>query len=415
MNIPPNKYYRWQLPRVKKALTTRRVISIVGARQCGKTTITQDLQIPNSIYRTLDDAGLLGLAIDDPINFVKHYNELMIIDEIQRAPNLLTAIKKNVDENQNFGRFLITGSANLQAIPGVKESLAGRIRNIRLRPLSVGEIYGSQPLFLKNALIEKFKLNAQKYDKDDYISLAFAGGYPEPMRLGNILDQQEWYLDYIQAIIKHDLHDIANIRRKPELLELFSVLASWSSKYVDLSTIKSSLAIDTTTIKNYISALENLFMIDSLSPWIKTDYERISKKPIYFLTDSGLMASLLRWKFDQVRIDGDRCGKLIETFIYTQLMSEIEASDIKYNIFHYRDREKREIDFIIENDDNDIIAIEVKSSASVGLNCFKHLKWFKQNYKSHKNFIGLVLYSGEHILSFGESLWAIPISSIWAH
>lgn len=413
--MAPTKYYRWQLARIKRALTTRRVISIVGARQCGKTTITQDLQIPSSIYRTLDDTGLLALAIDDPLNFVKHSNELMIIDEIQRAPNLLTAIKKNVDENQSFGRFLITGSANLQAIPSVKESLAGRIRNIRLRPLSVGEIYSSKPVFLERALKGTFNINAQKYDKDDYISLAFAGGYPEPLRLGNILDQREWYLDYVQAIIKHDLHDVANIRRRPELLELFSVLASWSSKYVDLSTIKSSLAIDAATIKNYISALENLFMVDSLSPWIKTDYERISKKPIYFLTDTGLMASLLRWKFDDVRVDGDRCGKLIETFIYTQLMSEIEASDIKYNIFHYRDREKREVDFIIESDDNTIIGIEVKSSASVGLNSFKHLKWFEQNNKSHTNFIGLVLYSGEHILSFGENLWAVPISSIWAH
>ena len=211
------------------------------------------------------------------------------------------------------------------------------------------------------------------------------------------------------------MKDVANIRRKQELKELVSILAAWSSKYVDLSTIRSSLAIETATIKNYIAALKTLFIVDSLDPWLKTDYERISKKPIYFLADTGLMTSLLGWKFDQVRMHSDRCGKLIETFVYTQLISEIEASDINYKIFHYRDREKREIDFIIENEDNDIIAIEVKSSASVGLDSFKHLKWFKQNNKNHSKFIGIVLYSGEHILPFGENLWAVPISSLWAH
>ena len=147
VNMLTTKYNRWQLVKIMRALKTRRVISVAGARQCGKTTISQDLQMPNSIYRTLDDVGLLELALDDPHNFVKHGNELMIIDEIQRAPNLLTAIKKSVDENQNTGRFLITGSANLQDMPSVKESLAGRISRVRLRPLSIGEIYGSQPIF----------------------------------------------------------------------------------------------------------------------------------------------------------------------------------------------------------------------------------------------------------------------------
>lgn len=181
-----NIYSRWQSKTISKSLKSRRVLVLAGPRQCGKTTLAKQISSPNVIYRTLDDVALLAAAHSDPHGFIAHDKNLMVIDEVQRAPLLLQAIKQDVDVNQKNGRFLLTGSTNLQSLPGVTESLAGRISKIRLRPLSQGEILGSKPNFLDIAFARKFGLLPQenrKYTKSDYIKLAMAGFYPEAIRL----------------------------------------------------------------------------------------------------------------------------------------------------------------------------------------------------------------------------------------
>src|SRR6185437_6669272 len=176
---------------------------------------------------------------NDPHGFVNHGNELMIIDEIQKASILLQAIKKDVDENQNTGRFLLTGSANIQSLPGVNESLAGRVRKIRLRTLVQGEIHTTLPNFLHWAFAQKFPTTYSSDNKDKYIALAFSGGYPEPLRIQQIRESHQWYIDYIHSLIERDLKDIINIKRKSGMKELLSVLASWSSKLMDVSAMAS--------------------------------------------------------------------------------------------------------------------------------------------------------------------------------
>lgn len=413
----PKKYERWQENVVESALSSRRIIVLAGARQCGKTTLAKGLQLPGMIYRTLDDVTLLEAAINDPHGFVHHDNELMIIDEIQKAPILLQAIKKEADENQAAGRFLLTGSANIQSLPGVNESLAGRVRKIRLRTLVQGEVHATLPNFLHWAFAEKFPRTNSHNNKDEYIKIAFGGGYPEPLRINQIRESHLWYIDYINSLIERDLKDIINIRRQSEMKELLSVLASWSSKLMDVSGIASGLSLTRQTITTYINALESLYLIEKLPAWPKTDYDRVNKHDKIFMTDTGLMAAILNWRFEKVRLNGDLNGKLLETFVFTQLMAHIEALEFqneRYNIYHYRDREKREIDFIIENHDGSILGIEVKGGSSISRSDFKHLQWFKDNIAINPNFIGVVLYTGEQIASFGESMWAVPINILWA-
>ena len=151
-------YARWQEDKIKQSLKTRRVLLLVGPRQCGKTTLAKELATDKSIYRTLDDVTLLDAALSDPRGFVRHADELMIIDEVQRAPLLLQAVKQDVDENQSYGRFMLTGSANIQSLPSVKESLAGRVSKVRLRPLSRGEMHRRKPDFIKNAFDGVFNI-----------------------------------------------------------------------------------------------------------------------------------------------------------------------------------------------------------------------------------------------------------------
>jgi predicted AAA+ superfamily ATPase len=411
--MPQAIYERWQYSIIKHALKTRRVIVLSGPRQCGKTTLVKELAGPDVFYRTLDDITLMEAAQHDPQGFIQHDRGLMIIDEIQRVPLLLQAIKQEVDIHQVAGRFLLTGSANIQSLPGVTESLAGRVRKIRLRPLAYGEIYRHLPIFLEEAFSQRFSIASelQEYTKDQYLLDAIAGGYPEA-RLLEGQDKKQWYQDYLDALIEHDLRDISNIRRQDSMRDLLNALAAWSSKLIRLSDLGTNLGLPRGTLQSYVNALEALYLVERVSPWVKTDYERVNKHDKLFITDTGIMATLLNWRLDAVRLDCEKNGKLLETFVFTQLAAQINAQQNNYQLFHYRDREKREIDFLVENEEGNLLGIEVKASSTVTKDSFKHLIWFKEQMKQ-KDFVGVVLYTGQHVVSFKDGMWAVPISVLY--
>jgi uncharacterized protein len=411
--MPNHKFDRWQLKTIENALKTRRVIILAGARQTGKTTLVRYLaSLKNStIYRNLDEITLLEEALSDPHGFVTHNDELMVIDDIQRAPRLLQAIKQEVDLNPSPGRFLLTGSADIQSLANVSGSLAGRVRKIRLRTLSQGELLSQKPDFIQQAFTESFE-KSQPLDKADYLSLAVRGGYPEVVNLER-KERRRWHQDYLETLIECDLKDIANIRRKDSMYKLIEVLAAWSSKFMDISAIGSSLALARPTVVSYINALESLFLIERIRPWCKTDYARVNKFDKLFMVDTGLMTAILNWNVDKICLDGDKNGKLLETFVFNQLSALLDTQADDFVLYHYRDREKREIDFIIENENDELLAIEVKAGTAIKHDDFKHLIWFKKTLSNNNKFIGIILYTGKHIMSFGEHLWAIPMSALW--
>lgn len=421
---------RWQTPGVLEALRTRRVVILEGARQCGKTTLAKSLHTsPGMIYRTLDDVALQAAARADPHGFVAHGPGLMVIDEIQRAPELLQAIKKEVDEHPVPGRFLLTGSTSIQSSPGVTESLAGRVAHQRLRPFAAGEMAEVLPTFLARALREDWAGLVSGFTpaqgamtnsvansvsgKDDVLLQALRGGYPETQSLSDKAVRR-WHQDYVAALMARDLQDIAHIRRKDSMHKLLEVLAAWSGKLMDMNAIGGQLALSRPTLETYINALQTLFLVERVRPWAKTDYDRVSKQDKLFMTDTGLTASLLRWQFDKVRLDADTGGKLVEGFVFTQLAAQLEAQDEPCHLTHYRDREQREIDFVIETPDGVTVGVEVKAGSAVGLDSFKHLAWFRERMLQNKApFVGVVLYTGEQVLRFGEHLWAVPMHALW--
>lgn len=402
---------RWQEKKIKEALNSRRVVILSGARQCGKTTTSKTIVDKDCIFRTLDDTTLLQAAQSDPQNFIKHSKKTMVIDEVQRVPELITAIKKVVDEDTRYGQYLLTGSVNLQTLPTVKESLAGRVKKIRLRPLTQGEIAKKEPSFL-NRLSHRDFVDNTDYDKESLLKLMFKGGYPEPLFMESSKERTSWYKDYLNTIIEYDLKDIANIKRQDSLKDLMAIIASFSSKFIDKSKITSSMGVANQTLDSYLGVLENTYLVDKLMPYLKTDYERVNKQSKYFVSDTGLMCSVLNWEIDDLILDADKTGKLFETYIYNQLIAQVDLENLDYSLYHYRDREKREIDFIIQ-DSNNIYGIEVKSGTLISRDHFKHLKWFKNNLVKDKHFVGIVLYSGENVVPFGEDLYAVPINNLW--
>jgi len=407
-------YPRWMAKYLKNALENRRVVIVSGARQTGKTTLTQQIQAPSFEFRTLDDTDLLDLALSDPKGFVKTSAETLVIDEIQKAPNLIPEIKMIVDKDNRNGQFLLTGSINLQTMPSATESLAGRVKNIRLRPLSVGEILRTKPKFFEWAFNTDFPTFIRGYDKRAIFELAFRGGYPETVRIKDLNERREWHKDYVKTLIDYDLKDIANIRRKDALEELIPILAAWSAKFMNINTIGSSLSLTKPTLDSYVNWLLSLFVFEKVSPWLKTDYERGGKKSKFYCSDTGIMTSILNWQMDKVMLDTDRSGKLMETFVFQELAAQVDLES-KYSLYQYRDREKREIDFIVERDDGVTLGIEVKAGHNVSSKDFATQEWFRENIlKNRKSYIGIVLYSGDRTIKYKDNFVAVPIASLWA-
>lgn len=405
-------YKRHQEALVIHGLKVRRVVLLSGARQCGKSTLAQNLPLEGLEYRTLDNATLRSYALSDPDGFVQHKSKTLVIDEVQRAPELLTAVKATVDQNNRAGQFLLTGSSNLLSIPTINESLAGRVQRIRLRGLSQSEIVGTTPTFIESAFSKNISLSIS-YDREQILEIALRGGFPEAVAL----DPSErifWHKDYIDALLERDLKEISNISKHSVMDELLHIMAAWSSKFMDISAIGSHLAITRPTLQSYINALEALYLLETVPPWIRTDYDRVGKHNKVFMTDCGTMGSLLDWSLDQIRWDADRSGKLIETFVFNELSAQIDYHRGMYKLFHYRDHQKREIDFIIERKDGSILCVEVKAGATVGSSDFKHILWFKENIAKTRPCHGIILYAGESQIAFGPDISAIPLSALWS-
>ena len=411
--IKQSEKNRWQTESVKEALKLRRVVVISGARQAGKTTLSQLVLSESGDYRSLDDTDMLNFALSDPKGFVQNKSGTMIIDEIQKAPGLVPEIKLAVDKNKRPGQFLLTGSANILTLPTISDSLAGRAKYIRLRPMTVGETLEKKPAFLERLFNKNFPDKITGFNKETIIDLAFRGGYPEAVAIDNPRHRKEWHLDYLQAIVEKDLKDISNIRRQDDLKSLIGILASWSAKFMELPQITTALALNKITLDNYINTLISMFLFEKVSPWLKTDYERIGKRSKFYATDTGIMTSLLGWNPKDVFMNNDRSGKLIETFVFQELAALVDLES-KYTLYQYRDRIDREIDFLVEREDGVLLGVEVKAGHSVSINDFKAQKWFMENLlKSQKSYIGIVVYSGDRTIPFGENLWAVPTAMLW--
>ena len=371
------------------------------------------LALPNAKRWSLDDDDICKAASDDANGFVKHgQGETIIIDEIQKVPRLLNSIKMVIDRDNSKGQYLLTGSANIRFAKMVKDSLAGRLGVVRLRPLAFAEINGSKPDFLDVAFRRGFEgRDFTGLGKRDVLHLAFAGGYPEAREL-SAADRRDWFKTYLDDLLEKDIQDITEIRKVETLRKVATSLFAHSAQFIAVNELSAKVELAKATLQNYIAALKALYLFDSVPAWAKSDYELIGKRDKFLATDSALVANILGWNEDDAYIDADKSGKLVETWVYNQLASVAETSS-DFSIGHYRDSCKREIDFIVERTDGAMLGIEVKAGSSLGDGDFKHLKWFAKNLAKDE-FTGIVLYSGEHTLRFGEGFYAVPLAALGA-
>lgn len=404
LNIINNDFSRQLKNHMEIAMQDTPVVLINGPRQAGKTTLVK--QYSSALpYYTLDDDNILNAVKYDPVGFINRIDK-GIIDEIQRAPELLRAIKLSVDTNREPGRFLLTGSANLLALPQIGDSLAGRMEILTLLPLSLAEIERRDNHFLKYAQHHTWPL-LKVAKRLDYISRALMGGYPEMLTRQDPARRNAWAKSYIKAITERDIKDISSIEKLVEMPRLLEVLAQQSGKLSNFTQIGGQLNLDTKTTQKYIGLLEVLFLVGQLRPWHGNTLSRIVKSPKIHFLDSGLLACLNRMTPERIQIDKSAFGALLETWVYGELLKTITMADEPWEIFHYRDKDQVEIDFVLENHERKVIGIEVKASGTIINQDFRGLR--KLASLTDKNWIsGIVLYNGDQCLSFGDKLWAIP-------
>lgn len=406
LNMNANILPRQLKSRMDAAMKDTPVVLINGPRQSGKTTLVKEYS-PSLTYYTLDDDNVLTAAKQDPIGFIKQIDKA-IIDEIQRAPELLRAIKLSVDQNRKPGRFLLTGSANLLALPQIGDSLAGRMEILTLLPLSLAEIQRREPHFIKYALNQSWP-NQTSSTQANINSQALTGGYPEMLMRPTFERRSAWANSYISAIVKRDVKDISSIEKLVEMPRLLDVLAQQSGELTNFTQIGGQLNLDTKTTQKYVGLLETLFLVQQLRPWHSNTLNRIIKTPKIYFLDSGLLACLNRMTNESVATDKHSFGALLETWVYNELLKMNTQATEQWNIYFYRDKDQVEVDFILEDHEQNVIGIEVKASHTIINQDFRGLR--KLAALTGKKWIsGIVLYSGDTCLSFGDNLWAIPLS-----
>lgn len=401
---------RWQEDEVAAALKCFRVVNLTGARQCGKTTLTRMMPFARARHFSLDDDEIRRAAESDPFGFVeRHGDETIVIDEIQKVPALLNAIKRRVDSDNAKGQYLLTGSSNLDFSKAVSDSLAGRIGKVRLRTLSLGETAGGGGKFLERAFGRDFPDGMPHIDKRKAIALAARGGYPEAYEMdGNM--RRRWFRAYLDGLLMKDVQSVTQIRRLDALRETAQWMMTYSSKFFATTDLALKTGMSRETADGYIAALKALYLVDEVKAWAKNDYAKAGKRSKYYAADAGLMANISGWREEATYLNDDQSGKLVESWVYQNLAS-LAGMGGDYEISQYRDSEKREVDFIIERSDGAALGVEVKAGSTLSPGDFRHLKWFGENM-ARGEFTGIVLYSGEHALRFGEGYYAVPFSAM---
>ncbi len=410
-NTPATTLYPRHLDALlRESLQDTPAVLVNGPRQCGKTTLVRQFE-GEMAYFSLDDPALLAAVRADPLGFVKRLDRA-IIDEVQRAPQLLMALKLVIDQDRRPGRFLLTGSANLMALPQIADSLAGRVEILTLLPLSHSELARRPNTFLSQARAQSWSLTSPSaLTPVDMTQQVLAGGYPEMQQRTTPARRQAWARAYMTTLIERDIQDIAQIDQVSQVPQLLSIAAELSGQLMNLNQIGGQVNMNGKTVDKYLGILEKLFLVRRLPAWSRNELSRLIKTPKIHFLDAGLQSTLTRLTPELVVTQRTRFGATLETWVYGELLKLLSITPESWFLSHYRDKDQLEVDFVLESPLREIIGIEVKAAASVQLSDFKGLRRLRE-IVGPQFVTGIVLYDGTSALPFGDGLWAIPLNQL---
>jgi len=329
-----------------------------------------------------------------------------VIDEIQRVPILLLAIKEFIDKDRTNGQFVLTGSANLKGFKDISDSLAGRIGIVELYPLSQKELSHSDENLIDILSGDINHLALKKYDNNGLSEKIINGGYPEITKITSEKSKYLWFGSYIRTYIESDAKEIGNIRNMDKFITMYRLCMLGSGNIFNKNELCLESGLDNKTFDSYFSVLEHTYQIQKLQPYFNNALKRLIKTPKIFATDTGVLSHLLQISSPNELASSPYKGAIYETFVFDELLKANTSSKKRANIYYYRTSDQKEIDFILEISGK-LIAIEVKPSKTVSRDDFRHIYHLKDNLQS-KFDKGIVLYTGDRAIKLGDDMFALP-------
>lgn len=405
-------YPRYLRTKLLKAFKTSPVVLLIGPRQCGKTTLMKLLGSELEMqYITFDTLRQLAAAKDDPEGFVAGLTIPIILDEVQRVPEIALPIKIRVDEHRAAGSFGLTGSANPLIAPKLNDSLAGRMFILHMWPLSMGEIERKKSHFLESIFKREIKFSKSSYMRKDVVEMLLKGGYPDAVSL-DLPTRDEWYDNLLRTILERDVNDISNLQRPRDLAKLLAILALRSSNLLNLADISRSARIPYTTLNQYMVILESLFLIIRQPSWYRNRTKRLVKMSKLYFGDTGLLINQMRVGKEAITEDGRLFGSILENFVFMELKKLTSWAPEKIDLYHFRTETGQEVDIVLENRAGQVIGIEVKSSETISPDDWKGLSILESEMQDQLIY-SIIFYLGKEVMVLGNNRLVLPLSALW--
>jgi uncharacterized protein len=400
---------------VVEALTEARAVCLLGARQSGKSTLARAIANHEhpAEYLTLDDDATRRSALEDPTGFIAGVAGAAVIDEVQRAPDLMLAIKERLDTNNERGQFLLTGSANILTLPTIADALPGRVDYVRLWPFSQGEMTGRRESFIDRLFAgESTHTDDAEVGRGAYAAQIVAGGFPGAQDR-SARGRTRFFDSYVSTVLGRDLQDVASVRDAGSIERLLRIVAARSATLVSSRGISGELGVDHKTVAAQTRILEDLFLVWRLQPWHVNLGSRQVKTPKIYMADSGLLTHLVNVDVERIVRGTTIAGPIFETFAAMELARQCDWAECSASLFHYRDKQQREVDVVLELGSGEVAGVEIKTAASVRPKDFAGLRHLRDKLGARFK-AGVVLYTGKQTLSFGDRLSAVPLCGLWA-
>ncbi len=407
--IDTTVYPRLIEPHLVEALADSPAVLIHGPRQCGKTTLA--LMVGSSRgyrYVTFDDDAVRNAAEDDPAGFAAGLPDRVILDEVQRAPSLFTALKLEIDRRRVPGRFLLTGSTHVLLVPNLSDSLAGRLETLRLHPLAQCEMKQRSSGFLDALFAGGFPIEHTERLGGELPERIVAGGYPAALDRPPGRRRANWYNSHVDALVQRDVRDLASVRRLEILPRLLAAAASQTARMFNASDLAAPFEVSRPTIRDYATLLERVFLLERLPAWHSKRLSRLVKRPKLHICDTGIASALLGLDGPALAYDRTLFGQLLETFVFQELRRQASWNDVRMTFHHFRDKDGAEVDIVIERGATGVAGVEVKASGTVRAGDFRGLRRLRGALRD-RFAGGVVLYDGEATVPFGDRLHAVPV------
>lgn len=406
-------------PKLLAALNSSPVVFISGPRQAGKSTLVQTLATSGypADYVTFDSPTAMAAAVSSPDFFLRRERPL-VIDEVQMVPDMFRALKKRVDElrfgdkaNSN-GRYLLTGSANIMALPKLADALVGRMALLRLYPFSALELAGQSGTFFNNLFQNQFPLQNVPADMGTTLATIRNATFPElPGKSGQ--ERELWFDSYITTLLQRDVRQIAEIEKVTLLPGLLRLTAARAGNLVNESELARSVGLNAVTGKKYRALLEFMYLTTDIPPWFRNIEKRLVKAPKAYLLDTNLLCHILGYRLEDMPLHNPNLfGHVLENFVASELIKQLAFTNLRATLFHFRTSDGKEVDFVLEQPNGHLTSIEVKAADHVQASDFKGLRELQQQVGDDFR-CGVVLYQGSETIRFGEALWAVPLPSLW--